>query len=129
MATCKRKVGNPFAAEAPELRTYGFSACRTGADGDLAHERCGGAPPAVARYCGNQSRLRSFESRRRISRYNQISVTINPNAAYHSIYFGAPAATPLSMKSKSSTRFSAAMTTTNPLKAIPIGPEPLIVVK
>jgi hypothetical protein len=38
------------------------------------------------------------------------------------MYLGAPAAAPRSMKSKSSTRFSAARPTTNRLNAIPIGP-------
>ncbi len=36
------------------------------------------------------------------------------------MYLGAPASTPDSMKSKSSTRFSAAITTTKALKAMPI---------
>ena len=52
------------------------------------------------------------DSRRRISRYSQTSVTSRPKRAYHSMYFGAPCSTPFSMKSKSSTRFSAAITTT-----------------
>src|ERR1019366_5126411 len=77
----------------------------------------------------NQFRLRIFESSRRISRYSHTSVTMIPNAPYHSIYFGAPTATPCSMKSKSSTRFSDAMATTNRLKPIPIALLPLIVVK
>ena len=38
------------------------------------------------------------------------------------MYFGAPCSTPFSMKSKSSTRFSAAITTTKPEKAMPIRP-------
>ncbi|MNT28686.1 hypothetical protein D3C72_1643910 [compost metagenome] len=38
------------------------------------------------------------------------------------MYFGARAAAPFSMKSKSSTRFSAATTTTNRLNAMPIQP-------
>src|SRR5580658_2060559 len=103
-------------------------------DGNRAQDRQAGDTSATGVRSataphGGQSRLRNFESKRRISRYSQISVTISPKPAYHSMYFGAPAATPLSMKSKSSTRFSAAITTTKPLKAIPIGPEPLIVVK
>ncbi len=51
--------------------------------------------------------LRAFASRRRISRYSQISVTIRPNAPYHSMYFGAPMRTPVSIMSKSITRLSA----------------------
>ena len=35
-------------------------------------------------------RRRALASRRRISRYNQMSVTIRPNAPYHSMYLGAP---------------------------------------
>src|SRR5260221_6195536 len=57
-------------------------------------------------------RRREFASSRKISRYSQISVTINPNAPYHSMYFGAPIRTPVSIMSKSSTKFSAAITTT-----------------
>src|SRR5437660_684720 len=60
-------------------------------------------------------RLRDLASNRRISRYSQISVTIRPNAPYHSMYLGAPPATPVSMKSKSRIRFSAATTTMMPL--------------
>ena len=67
-----------------------------------------------------QSRDCNLLSRRRISRYSHTSVTSRPNAAYHSMYFGAPCSTPFSMKSKSSTRFSAAITTTKPEKAMPI---------
>src|SRR3954465_1409437 len=67
-------------------------------------------------------RLFSFESKRRISKYNQTSVTSNPAAANHSIYRGAPAAAPFSIKSKSKTRFSAAIATTNKLNTIPIVP-------
>ena len=55
--------------------------------------------------------------------YSHTSVTIRPNAPYHSMYFGAPASTPDSMKSKSSTRFSAAITTTNRLKPMPTRPD------
>jgi len=55
-----------------------------------------------------------------------MSVTIRPNAPYHSIYLGAPALTPLSMKSKSSTRFKEATITTTTLNPIPIKPEPLM---
>ena len=47
--------------------------------------------------------------------YSQMSVTIRPNAPIHSIYFGAPISAPFSMKSKSRTKFSAAMITTNTL--------------
>ncbi len=46
----------------------------------------------------------SFESRRRNSRYSHTRVTIRPKAPYHSMYFGAPCSTPVSMKSKSSTQ-------------------------
>jgi hypothetical protein len=49
------------------------------------------------------------------SRYSHTSVTINANAQYHSMYRGAPCATPRSIKSKSSTRFNAAMHTTKTL--------------
>ena len=67
-------------------------------------------------------RLLSFARRRRISRYSQIRVTIRLNAPNHSMYLGAPCSAPASMKSKSSTRFSAAMATTNRLKPIPKSP-------
>src|SRR5689334_23812411 len=46
--------------------------------------------------------------------YSQISVTIRPKAPYHSMYLGAPAAAPDSMKSKSRIRFNAATTTMIP---------------
>src|SRR5439155_15172081 len=69
-------------------------------------------------------RLRNLEINRRISIYSQMSVTIRPNAPYHSMYFGAPRSAPDSMKSKSRTRFIAATPTTTRLNAIPIGPEP-----
>ena len=52
-----------------------------------------------------------------------------PKAPYHSMYFGAPYFTPCSMKSKSSTRFKAAMAQTKRLKPMPMGPDPLIVTK
>src|SRR4029077_7920574 len=68
-------------------------------------------------------RSRSFDKRRRISRYSQTSVTRRPKPAYHSMYLGAPCRTPFSMKSKSSTRLSAATTTTNAEKAIPNVPD------
>src|SRR5580700_871888 len=55
-----------------------------------------------------------------------MSVTIRPKPAYHSIYFGTPICVALSMKSKSRTRFNAAITTTKALKAIPIAPLPKI---
>src|SRR5690606_31307394 len=69
-----------------------------------------------------QSRDCSLASRRRNSMYSHTRVTISPNAPYHSMYFGAPCSTPLSMKSKSSTRFSAAITITNRLKPMPTMP-------
>src|ERR1700723_2821397 len=53
-------------------------------------------------------------------------VTISPKPAYHSIYLGTPMFVAVSMKSKSSTRFNAAITTTNALNAIPIRPFPKI---
>src|SRR5216683_965210 len=55
-----------------------------------------------------------------------MSVTIKPNAPYHSMYFGAPPWTPRSIMSKSRTRFNAAMMTTKRLKPIPTTPLPLI---
>src|SRR5580658_5130786 len=55
-----------------------------------------------------------------------MSVTIRPKPAYHSMYFGTPMWVAVSMKSKSSTRFSAAITTTKALKAMPIAPLPKI---
>src|SRR5690348_18305331 len=55
-----------------------------------------GPPPPFA-----YLRLRAFARSRKISRYSQISVTIRPKAPYHSMYFGAPPFTPVSMKSKS----------------------------
>ena len=51
--------------------------------------------------------------------YNQIKVTISPNAPYHSMYFGARAADAFSMKSKSRIRFNAATATTIRLKIMP----------
>jgi len=54
----------------------------------------------------------SLASNLSISRYNHISVTNKPNAPYHSMYFGAPLATPSSIKSKSITKFKDAITTT-----------------
>ena len=45
-------------------------------------------------------------------------VTRSPKAPYHSIYFGAPISAPLSMKSKSKTKFNAAIITTNTLNPI-----------
>src|SRR6185436_9082416 len=73
---------------------------------------------------GHRQRLRdrSFDNRRRISRYSHTRVTSSPKAPYHSICLGAPWLTPCSMKSKSSTRLSEARTTTNTLNRIPIGP-------
>src|SRR5271170_89970 len=53
-----------------------------------------------------------------------MSVTIRPKPAYHSMYFGTPMCVAVSMKSKSSTRFKAAITTTNALKAMPMAPLP-----
>src|SRR6185436_10311337 len=67
-------------------------------------------------------RLFSFASRRRNSMYSHTRVTITPKAPYHSIARGAPRAAPFSMKSKSSTRLSAATTTTNRLKPMPTSP-------
>ena len=58
-------------------------------------------------------------SNRNISIYSQTRVTISEKAPYHSIYFGRPFSAPSSIKSKSSTRFSAAMPTTNKEKPIP----------
>src|SRR5437667_3920858 len=66
-------------------------------------------PPRIYR------RLRVFANSLRISRYSQISVTIRPNAPYHSMYLGAPPVTPVSMKSKSRIRFNAATITITPL--------------
>src|SRR4249919_1985400 len=66
---------------------------------------------APQRASKRQLRDCSFDISRRISRYSHTSVTSRLNAAYHSMYFGAPFATPSSMKEKSSTRFSAATTT------------------
>src|SRR3546814_15020728 len=51
--------------------------------------------------------------------YSHTRVTTRPNAPNHSMYLGAPASAPDSMKSKSSTRLSAATTTTTALKPIP----------
>ena len=47
---------------------------------------------------------------------------MSANAPYHSRYFGAPRSAAVSIKSKSSTRFSAAMMTTTTLKPMPRGP-------
>ena len=49
-------------------------------------------------------KIESFDLNQDI-RYSHISVTINPKAPYHSIYFGAPFSAPSSMKSKSTTKF------------------------
>jgi len=51
-------------------------------------------------------RLRSLVSSRRISKYSQMRVTIKAKPPYHSVYFGAPARAPLSIRSKSNTRLS-----------------------
>src|SRR6187399_2353111 len=59
-----------------------------------------------------QRRSRSLESNRSISMYNQMRVTIKPNAAYHSMYLGTLWFAADSMKSKSRTRFNAAIPTT-----------------
>ena len=56
--------------------------------------------------------------------YNQINVIINPNAAYHSIYFGAPCSAPFSIKSKSSTRFNDAIPMTKSENRMPVIPLP-----
>ena len=53
----------------------------------------------------------SFASNLNNSKYNHISVTSKPKAPYHSIYFGAPFSDPSSMKSKSITKFNAAIIT------------------
>ena len=45
-----------------------------------------------------------------------------PNAPYHSMYLGAPFSAPASIKSKSNTKLSAAMATTNRLKPMPKSP-------
>jgi hypothetical protein len=66
----------------------------------------------------------SFASNRKISRYSQTSVTIRAKAPYHSRYFGAPRSAACSMKSKSSTRLSAAIATTTTLKPTPTSPLP-----
>jgi len=47
-----------------------------------------------------------------------MSVTIRPNAPYHSRYLGAPPCTPVSLKSKSRIRLSAATTTITPLTTL-----------
>jgi hypothetical protein len=49
-------------------------------------------------------------------------VTIREKAPNHSMYFGAPSSDPCSIKSKSNTRLSAAIATTNKLKPIPNKP-------
>ena len=49
-------------------------------------------------------------------------VTRRPKAAYHSMYLGAEDRAPFSIKSKSMTRFKAAMVTTTRLKPMPMGP-------
>src|SRR5580658_3593137 len=116
------------AEQMPDIRTPGAPAQLPRMNARRIHQ-CATETRSQRERIRHQLRSRSLLSKRKISKYSQISVTINPNAAYHSIYFGAPAATPLSMKSKSNTRFNAATTTTNTLKAIPIGPAPLMVVK
>ena len=68
-------------------------------------------------FAQNQFRLDdNFANSLNISKYNQIKVTINPNAPYHSMYLGAPFSAPSSIKSKSSTKLSAAIITTTMLK-------------
>ena len=54
--------------------------------------------------------------------YNQTNVTIREKAPYHSIYCGRPRSAPSSIKSKSRTRLSAAIPTTNIEKPIPNNP-------
>ena len=51
-----------------------------------------------------------------------MSVTINENAPNHSMYLGAPCSAPNSIKSKSSTKLSEAIATTNKLNPIPMIP-------
>ena len=55
--------------------------------------------------------------------YSQISVTMRPKAAYHSMYLGAPTSAPFSMKSKSRTKLSEAMMTMKTLIPILRGEE------
>src|SRR5580693_1803359 len=69
-------------------------------------------------------RRASFINSLRISRYNQIKVTIREKPAYHSAHFGARFAMPVSMNWKSRIKFNAAIPTTKRLNRIPIGPEP-----
>ena len=52
--------------------------------------------------------------------YNQMSVTMRPYPQYHSMYFGAPAATPASIVPKSSVRLSAARTIAIKLTTMPM---------
>ena len=47
---------------------------------------------------------------------------MSEKAPYHSIYFGSPCSAPSSIKSKSKTRLSAAIPTTNKEKPIPNNP-------
>ena len=58
--------------------------------------------------------------------YNQIKVTINPNAALHSNCLGAPLWTPFSIKSKSATKKRDAIPITKSENPIPTGPFPWI---
>src|SRR5712692_9058105 len=71
-------------------------------------------------------RRRSLESSRMISMYSHTSVTRSANAPYHSMYFGARAATPRSMRSKSSRRLNAAIPITRTFTPMPRAPEPAI---
>ena len=57
----------------------------------------------------------NFDKSLNISKYNHTRVTSKPNAPNHSIYFGAPSSDPSSIKSKSRTKLSDAITTTKRL--------------
>src|SRR5581483_655229 len=87
---------------------------------DHAVERLGGELPVGDEDGLRQSRRTLLRSRRS-SMYSHTSVTSRANAEYHSMYFGAPPATPRSMKSKSSTRLRAATPTMTSEMPIPSG--------
>ena len=53
--------------------------------------------------------------------YNQTMVTNNPQAQYHSMYFGAPLSAPTSILSKSNIKLKEAIITTKMLMPMPSG--------
>ena len=66
---------------------------------------------------------RSFAIKRSISKYNQMTVTMTPNAPHHSCCLGAPIRTPASIIPKFEMSIIAATVMMNKLIPMPIGPD------